>query len=60
MAMWDSIPMKKIIVTVLHLQIGIVNDYLSNLIDFIDYDVEKVYIGEEVARNTLVTVKQVI
>ena len=48
------------IVPVLHIQRGIGNYILSNLLDFIDSDVEKLYIGEEVARNTLVKVNQVI
>ena len=48
------------IVPVIHLQIGIVNDVLSKLIDIINSDVEKLSTGEEVARNTLVKLNQVI
>ena len=36
------------------------NDALGNLIDFIDYDVENLSTGEEVAWNTLVTLNQFI
>ena len=60
MAMWGSVPVKNSIVPVLHLQIGIRNDVLSNLLVFIDSDVEKLSTGEEVARNTLVTLNRVI
>ena len=49
---------KKFIVSVLHLQIGLVNDVLRYLLGFIESDVEKLYTGEEVACNTLVTVNR--
>ena len=39
MEKWDSVPVKNVIVSVLHLQIGLGNDVLNNLIDFIDSDV---------------------
>ena len=54
--MWDSETVKNFIVPVLHIQIGLGNYVLSQLLGFIDSDVEKLYIGEEVARNTLVKV----
>ena len=60
MAMWGSVPVKNSIVPVLHLQIGIRNDVLSNLLVFIDSDVEKLSTGEEVAYSKLVTVNKVI
>ena len=41
MVMWYSVPVKNFIVPVLHLQIGLGNDVLNNLIDFIDSDVIK-------------------
>ena len=56
--MWDSVPVKSFIVPVFHLQIGLINDFLKNLLDFIDSDVEKLSTGEEGARNTLVTLNQ--
>ena len=55
---WDSVPVKNLIVPVLHLQIGLGYDVLNNLIDFIDYDVQKLSTCEEVARNALVTFNQ--
>ena len=60
MAMWEIVQVKNFIVLVLHIQIGLSNDVLSNLLDFIDSGAEKLSTGEEVARNTLVTVNQVI
>ena len=60
MEMWDSVSVINFIVPVLHLQIGIGNDVLNNLLDFIDSDVEKLYTGEELAHNKLVTLNQVI
>ena len=39
MKMWDSVPVENFIVPVIHLKIGLWSDVLSNLIDFIDYDV---------------------
>ena len=60
MAIWDSVPVKNFIVPVLHIQIGLGNYFLKNLLDYIDSDVQKLSTGEEVARNTLVTVNQVI
>ena len=59
MAMWDSVPVKIFIVLVLHLQIGLGNDVLK-ILDFIDSDAEKFSTDEEVDRNTLVTLNQVI
>ena len=44
--MWDSVPVKNFIVPVLHLQIGLVNDFLINLNEFVDSDVEKLSKGE--------------
>ena len=52
--------MKNFIVTFIYIQTGLVNDVLSRLLDFVYYAVEKLYTGEEVAHNTLVTVNQVI
>ena len=46
MEMWYSVPVKKIIVPVVHLQICIGNDILSNLLDFIDFDVDKLFTCE--------------
>ena len=60
MTMWDIVPLKKIIFPVLHIQIGLVNYVKENLLDFVDSDVEKLSIGEEVPRNTLLTLNQVI
>ena len=60
MVMCDSIPVKNFIVPVLHRQIGLGNDVLNNFLDFIDYDLENLSTGEEVDRNTLVTLNQVI
>ena len=60
MAMWDSILVKNFIVPVLRLQIYLGNDVLNNLIDFIDYDVDTLYIGEEMAHITLVILNQVV
>ena len=59
MAMWDSVPVKIFIVLILHLQIGLGNDVLK-ILDFIDSDAEKFSTDEEVDRNTLVTLNQVI
>ena len=52
--------MKNFIVPVINLQIGLGKNVSRNLIGFIDSDTEKLSTGEEVARNTLVTVNQVI
>ena len=52
--------MKNFIVPVINLQIGLGNNFSRNLIGFIESDTEKLSKGEEVARNTLVTVNQVI
>ena len=41
MAVWVSVPVKIFIVPVLHIQIGLGNDVLNDLPDFIYYDVEK-------------------
>ena len=60
MEMWDIVLVKNFIVPVLHPQIGLRNDFISNLLDLIDSYVERLSTGDEVARNTLVTVNQVI
>ena len=60
MSMWYSVPVKKIIVPVIHFQICTGNDILINLLDFIDFHVYKLSTGEEVTRSTLATVNQVI
>ena len=60
MAMLDSVLVNNFIVTVINIQIVLGDDVLSNLIDFIDYDVENLSIGDEVAHNTLVTDNQAI
>ena len=60
MAMWYSVPVKKIIVPVIHFQICTGNDILINLLDFIDFHVYKLSTGDEVTRSTLATVIQVI
>ena len=60
MAMWDSVPVKKIIVPVLHPQIGLGNDVLKKLLGLIESGVEKLSTVEEVTRNTMVTLNQVI
>ena len=60
MEMWDIVLVKNFIDPVLHIQIGLGNDVLSNLLDLIDSYVEKLSTGDEVARNTLVKVNQVI
>ena len=58
--MLDSFLVKNFIFPVLHIQIGHGNDILRNLLDFIEYDVEKLSTGEEGYFNTLVTLNQVI
>ena len=60
MEILDSVPVKNFIVPFLHIQICLKNYSLSNLIDFIDSDVEKLSTGEEVDRNTLMILNQVI
>ena len=60
MVMWENVPVKSFIFPVLHLQIGLWNYILSNLINLIDSGVEMLSTGEGLARNTLVTVKQVV
>ena len=60
MAMWDSFPAKNFILPYIHIQIGIRNYVLINLIDLSDSYAEKLSTGEEVAWNTLVMVHQVI
>ena len=60
MAMWDSVPVKNFVFPILCLQIGLVNDVLNNLLGFFNSDVDKLSTGEEVARNTLVILNQVI
>ena len=60
MVMWGSVPVNNFIVPFIHIQIGLGNYVLSNLLDFVECDVEKLSTGEEVSRNTLVTVNQVI
>ena len=60
MEMLDSVTVKNFTFPVFHLQIGLGNDVLSNLLDSIDSGVEKLSIREEVAHNTLVTVNKVI
>ena len=40
MEIWDSVPVKNFIVSVIHLQIDIGNDVLNSLLDFIDSGVE--------------------
>ena len=46
MAMWDSVPVNNFIVPVMNIQIGLGDDVLSNLIDFIEYDVGKLSTGD--------------
>ena len=60
MEIWYIVPVKNIIVPVLCLQIGIVNDVFRKLLYFIDYDVDRLSTGDEVSRNRIVTVNQVI
>ena len=60
MVMWGSVPVNNFIVPVIHIQIGLGNYVLSKLLDFFESAVEKLSTGEEVSRNTLVTVNQVI
>ena len=60
MKMWESVPLKNIAVPVMHIQIGLGNDVLRNFIYLFDYDVEKLSTGEEVSRNALVTVNQLV
>ena len=43
-----------------NIQIGLVNDVLNNLLGFFNSDVDKLSTGEEVVRNTLVILNQVI
>ena len=60
MEIFDSVPVKNFILPVLHIQIGLGNYFLRNLIYYIESKVEKLSTGEEVARNILVTLNQVI
>ena len=60
MEIFDSVPVKNFIFPVLHIQIGLGNYFLRNLIYYIESKVEKLSTGEEVARNTLVELNQVI
>ena len=60
MDMWDSIPVKNLIVPAIHPPIGLRNYILRNLLGFVDSDVEKLSKREEVSHSTLVTVNQVI
>ena len=60
MEIFDSVPVKNFIFPVLHIQIGLGNYFLRNLIYYIESKVEKLSTGEEVARNTLVTLNHVI
>ena len=53
-------PVKNFIFSVLHLQIGLGNYFLRNLLYLVDSDVENLSTGEEVAHNILVTVNQVV
>ena len=53
MEMWDSVPAKNFTVPFIHLQIGLENDVLNNLIYFIDYDEEKLSTAEEVVQYAL-------
>ena len=60
MEMWYSVPVENFVVTNIHIQIGLRNDVLINLLGVFYYGVEKLYIGEEVGHNTLIIVNQVI
>ena len=60
MAMWNSVTVKNFGVPVIHIQIGLENDFLNNLLSFVDSDVDKLYTSEEVTRTTLVALNQVI
>ena len=60
MDMWDSIPVKNLIVPAIHPPIGLRNYILRNILGFVDSDVEKLSKCEEVSHSTLVTVNQVI
>ena len=60
MEIWKSVPVKNFIVPLIHLQIGLGNYVLNKLLDFIESDLEKLSIDEEVDHNTLVTWNQVI
>ena len=51
---------KHFIVPVIYLQIGLGSDVLRNILYFIDCNLEKLSTSEEVDRNKLVTVNQVI
>ena len=46
MEMWDSVPVKDFIVPVLHLQIFLGNNFLNNLLDIIESDVDKLSRGK--------------
>ena len=47
-------------VPVIHIQVGLRNDVLNKLLDFIESDVETLSTYDKVSRNTLVTLNQVI
>ena len=46
MEIWKSVPVKNFIVPLIHLQIGLGNYVLNNLLDFIDSGVENLSKGE--------------
>ena len=60
MVMWGSVPVNNFIVPFIHIQIGLGNYVLIKLFGLVNYNVEKLCTGEEVDRNTMVTVNQVI
>ena len=60
MKIWGSLPENNFIVPVLHLQIGLGNYAFKNLLCFLNSGAEKLSMGEELYRNTLVTVNQLI
>ena len=60
MIMQDSVPVNKFILSFIRNQIGLVNNVLRNMINFIDYDVNSLSIDEEVSNSTPVTVNQVV
>ena len=60
MVMWVVVPVKNFVVLVLHLQLGLQNYALINIIDLIDSYMKNLSTGEEVACNTLVILNQAI
>ena len=60
MSKWDSISVNNFIVPVICLHIGLGNNVLIKLLNFIDSNADKLSKVEELVHNTLVILNQVI